>query len=187
MIRPEARAWLARYAELGLALTLALPGLWFLTLGGYFFWPLGGVVVLCALVLAVFAWRRLRFQALAHPAAEPNGPGIVEIHEAQIGYFGPEGGGFVSQRELCELRLLARQGRRFWRLRERDGQSLLIPVAAEGAERLFEVFAALPGLQSSALVGVLETADPTEETGLGRVVWREPSALPGGTVLHSGA
>jgi hypothetical protein len=43
--------------------------------------------------------------------------------------------------ELVEIRLLAMRGRRMWRLKQTDGQALLIPVDAEGAEKLFDVFA----------------------------------------------
>ena len=58
------------------------------------------------------------------------------------------------------------RGRRLWRLKQSDGQALLIPVDAKGAERLFDAFANLPGMDSAALVAALE-----------------PDALPSGMAL----
>ena len=177
MIRPEARAWVARHAELGFSAVVALAGVWLMWLGGYLLLPLGAVVVLVALTLAVFALRRLRF------AQSADGPGMVEIREAQIGFLGPDGGGFVSQRELSELRLLTRTGHRYWRLKQEDGQALLIPVDAHGAERLFDAFAALPGMDSRALVEALEVQAPGGDAALGLVIWRRQQAL----ATHAGA
>jgi hypothetical protein len=37
-------------------------------------------------------------------------------------------------------------------LKQSDGQALLIPVSAAGADRLFDAFASLPGMDSQALV-----------------------------------
>ena len=58
------------------------------------------------------------------------------------------------------------RGNRLWRLKQADGQALLIPVAAAGADRLFDAFATLPGMDTQALVAALEG------TGEDRVVWR---------------
>ncbi|MEI2687828.1 MAG: hypothetical protein V9G14_17530 [Cypionkella sp.] len=99
------------------------------------------------------AWRRIRF------AQDIDAPGVVEVDEAQIGYLGPEAGGFVSIVELVELRLLTLRGRRLWRLKQADGQALLIPVDAAGAERLFDAFATLPGMDCR-LVGRSPVARP---------------------------
>jgi hypothetical protein len=82
-------------------------------------------------------------------------PGMVEVDEGQVGYFGPGDGGFVGLPELVELRLITVRGGRFWRLKQADGQALLIPVDAAGAERLFDAFASLPGMDTQALVTAL--------------------------------
>ena len=65
-------------------------------------------------------------------------PGVVEVDEGQISYLGPAFGGSISVPELVELRLLTAGGRRMWRLKQADGQALLIPVEAVGADRLFD-------------------------------------------------
>ena len=59
-------------------------------------------------------------------------PGVVEVDEGQVGYLGPTFGGYVALPDLVELRLIAIRGQRLWRLKQADGQALLIPVAAAG-------------------------------------------------------
>ena len=181
MIRPElqAKLWAAR--EVIIAALIALLGLWFALRGGIIPLVLGGPLAIIAAWFAVLALRRLRFgQDIA-------APGIVELDEAQISYFGPDGGGFVSVRELAELRLAYVQGRRFWRLKQADGQTLLIPVDAQGAAHLFDSFAALPGMDSQSLVAALQgDGSKAQGTGLaiaghgtviGPVIWRRPALL----------
>ena len=181
LIRPEARAILWRWREVAATLAAAGFGLWLMALGGYLLVPLGGVVAGGALFLALIALRRLRF------AQGRGAPGIVTVDEGQVAYFGPESGGFVALRELVEVRLIRVQGVRHWRLKQSDGQALLIPVEAEGAEALFDAFAALPGMDTQALVAALERpATPATQgekglpvlagTELGAVVWQRRSA-----------
>ena len=173
-IRPEARAALWRWREVFAAGVLAAFGLWFMLLGGFLLLPLGAVIVLLAFGLGLLALRRLRF------AQSGDAPGVVELDEGQISYFGPTFGGALALRELTELRLITQFGRRMWRLRQQDGQALLIPVEAAGAERLFDAFAALPGMDTGALVAALSptrastgraVASPSDS----RVIWRHPA------------
>lgn len=165
MIRPAARTWLWLRREVIAALALAAFGLWLLRLGGWLLWPLGALVLALAAALGVTALRRLRFmQGVA-------GPGMVEVDEGQVGYLGPAFGGYVALPDLTELRLVTIQRRRLWRLKQADGQALLIPVDAAGADRLFDAFASLPGMDTAALVAAL--AAPPAAPGNGtRVVWR---------------
>jgi hypothetical protein len=171
LIRPEVTDLIWRAREVVWASLVVGAGLWLITLGGYVLIPLGAVIGGIGLVLAVTAFRRMRFeQSVA-------APGLVELDEAQVGYMGPEIGGYLSLNELVELRLLSLRGRRVWRLKQADGQALLIPVDAKGAERLFDAFANLPGMDTSTLVEALgKPALPTDgaitlaaET---RVIWR---------------
>ncbi|MDR0808887.1 MAG: hypothetical protein LBE86_07155 [Gemmobacter sp.] len=170
MIRPEALALVARWGEAGFAAAVVAAGLWLARLGGWVLPPIGLAVMVTGAGLLLLALRRLRFRQ------DTAAPGLVEIDESQISYFGPAEGGFVSLRELVELRLLARGGHRFWRLKQADGQALLVPVDAAGAERLYDAFAALPGIDMAALLRVLRPAssfEPTVATDtLGPVIWR---------------
>ena len=176
LIRPEARAALWRLREVFAAMGLAAVGLWLAGLGGYVLLPVGAVVVVLAAGFGLLAWRRLRF------AQAGEAPGVVELDEGQISYFGPNGGGAVALRELVELRLITMRGRRLWRLRQQDGQALLIPVEAMGAERLFDAFASLPGMDTGVLVAAVDPALAGGPVGRGlavasdsRVIWRHPA------------
>ena len=146
LIREEVIAAAHRGRELIAAGVVALAGLWLMWLGGYLLFPVGAVILAICAVWAVQTWRRLRFsQDLA-------APGMVEVDEGQVGYLGPTFGGFVALPDLTEVRLLTMQGQRLWRLKQSDGQALLIPVSAAGADRLFDAFASLPGMDSQTLV-----------------------------------
>ena len=165
LIRPDLSAAIWRGREAIAALCVMLFGLWMVWLGGYLLIPLGCCVMAVGAAWAVQAWRRLHFaQAIA-------APGMVEVDEAQIGYLGPDAGGFVGLPDLVELRFLSIGGRRMWRLKQADGQALLVPVDAAGAERLFDAFASLPGMDARALVAALEPdrgSDRSEERRVGK-------------------
>ena len=146
LIREEIIAVAHRGRELIAAGLVALAGLWLMWLGGYLLFPLGAVILALCAIWGVQTWRRLRF------SQDLSAPGMVEVDEGQVGYLGPTFGGFVALPDLGELRILMVQGQRLWRLKQSDGQALLIPVSAAGADRLFDAFASLPGMDSQALV-----------------------------------
>lgn len=171
MIRPELRAALWRWREvIGAGAVVAL-GLWIAAPGGWVLVPIGLGIAALGAGLAVQGWRRLRF------AQGIDAPGVVTVDEGQISYMGPQLGGFVSVPELEELRLITLRGRRLWRLLQVDGQVVLIPVDAAGADGLFDVFATLPGMDMAALLAAL--APQGDGTGRGLVtgeqmvvIWR---------------
>jgi hypothetical protein len=168
LIRDEAMQALYRHSEVLAAAATGAVGLWLIWLGGWFLIPVGAIVLGLAVLWALSALRRLRFaQGVA-------APGVVEIDEGQVGYLGPGLGGYVALPDLVELRLIRLHGRRVWRLKQNDGQALLIPVEAAGAERLFDAFSVLPGLDSQALIAALDT--PATED---RVVWRRDRGTTG--------
>ncbi len=179
LIRPEIVAAMVRGQELIAAAAVMAFGLWLVWLGGYLLLPLGVIVLVIGAVLARQAWARMRF------AQSTSAPGLVELDEAQIGFLGPDDGGYLSLDELVELRLLTLQGRRMWRLKQSDGQALLIPVEAQGAERLFDAFAALPGMDPTALVAALEARPTAPNLAEARVIWRRPGR-PGRRRLPAG-
>lgn len=171
--RPEVTDLIWRGREVIWALLVVAAGVWLIGLGGYVLVPLGLIVAAIGATLALTAWRRMRFQQAT------GAPGLVELDEAQVAYMGPEIGGFLSLEELVELRILSLRGRRMWRLKQSDGQALLIPVDAQGSERLFDAFASLPGMDSGALVAALErgSAMPSGPGNISlaaetRVIWR---------------
>lgn len=151
MIRGEAIAFLLRWREVIFSAALAAFGGWLVALGGFFLLPLGVATIALAGLLALTGWRKLRFRQ------EVAAPGIVEVLEGQVSYHGPETGGFISLRELQDIRLLTLRGRRMWRMKQTDGQALLVPVDATGAEALFDAFTSLPGMD---MAGLLQALDP---------------------------
>ena len=174
LIRPAIADTLRRWREVIGCGIPALFGLWLIGLGGLVLVPLGVLAIVVALGLGIIASRRVRF------AQGGSAPGVVEVVEGQVSYFGPTSGGSIALPDLVELRLLAAAGHRYWQLRTADGQALLIPVEALGAARLFETFAALPGLHTGSLVAALEKPAPSAGAGVvtpmqSVPIWRHPS------------
>jgi hypothetical protein len=177
LVREEVSDLAWRWREVLVAAAALALSLWVAAQGGYLLVPLGLILAALSLSFGLLALRRLRFrQALG-------APGMVEVDEAQVSYMGPATGGFVSLSELVELRLLTLRGRRLWRLKQADGQALLVPVDAAGSEALFDAFGNLPGMDTQTLVQALDPvaraggsaligADQTEM----KVVWRRRGA-----------
>ena len=152
MIRPEAFATLARWREVGFAGAMVLAGLWLSSRGGPILMAAGLGLAALGAGLGLTAFRRLRFaQGIA-------APGLVEVVEGEVRFFGPTFGGAVSLADLTEIRLLTMRGRRMWRLKQSDGQALLFPVDAAGAEALYDGFSSLPGLDMAAVLAALAPA-----------------------------
>ena len=169
-MNPALLALLRRHREALGAAAVAVLGLWVAAQGGLILIPLGLVIATLGATLTLNAWRRVRF------TQKVQAPGMVELDEGQVGYLSPEMGGFLSLNDLTEIRLMTVRGTRMWRLKQSDGQALLIPVDAAGAERLFDAFASLPGLDTAALVAALDNPPP-ESLAEARVIWRRQIAV----------
>ncbi|MCA8883636.1 MAG: hypothetical protein KDA50_07805 [Rhodobacteraceae bacterium] len=166
-IRPELRnaAWRAR--ELLVGLTVTGFAVWFLlSAQGILFWS-GLPAVPLGLAMVALGIQRLRFRT------DGDGPGVVQITEAQIAYFGPLEGGAVSVKTLAEIALDPRGTPDHWRLREADGTTLHIPVNAAGADALLDAFAQLPGFRAEPMLAAMNAR------GAGIVeVWRRDGTKP---------
>ena len=176
-IRPEVASFLSRNREVIAAAAVVALGLWLLAYGTGYLVPLLGLAVFgIGLGWETLALRRLRFQQ------DGEAPGIVRVTEAQIAYFGPRVGGFIGLPDLSEIRLLTLRGRRIWKLKQGDGQLLHIPVESDGAEALFDAFAALPGIDMAALVAALGSDGPPSDSRVvalaevDRLVWSRKGA-----------
>jgi hypothetical protein len=156
---------------------VATFGVWLVWLGGYLLLPLGLGVLAFAALWALTALRRMRF------AQDIMAPGMVEVDEGQVGYLGPAAGGYVALPDLVELRLVTLQGRRVWRLKQADGQALLIPVDAAGADRLFDAFASLPGMDTAALVAAVGAPQAAGRAGLPALRGDAPAQTPAFAVI----
>lgn len=173
MIRPEATAALARWREALAGLALVAAGLWAaLASFGLLAW-LGWAGVAAGAALVFAGVQRGRFRG------RQGGPGVVEVVEGRIAYFGPLEGGTVALSELEELRLDPTAEPPAWILVQPERPPLSIPVNAAGADQLFDAFASLPGLQTGHLLAELEKG--------GRwpvVIWEHPARRPSRPRLH---
>lgn len=152
MIRASALATLTRWREVAFGAAVVGLGLWAATRGGPILGAVGLAIAALGAGLTLTALRRMRF------AQDIAAPGVVEVVEGEVRYFGPTFGGTVSLPDLTEIRLLTLRGRRMWRMKQSDGQALLIPVDAAGAEALYDGFSSLPGLDMAAVLAALSPA-----------------------------
>ncbi len=161
LLRPEATAALIRWREVIAGAMLTLLGVWWASGSGLLIW-LGGLVAVLGLALVAAGIQRGRFRRGA------GGAGVVQVVEGQLAYFGPLGGGGFAIAAITRVSLS--DGR--WRIDAAGLPGLDIPVNAHGAEQLFDVFAALPGLEIEALIASVEAARPETQLLWERAVGR---------------
>lgn len=174
MIRPEARAALSQWREalIGLAV-LALGIYWgFFTGGGLLHW-IGYGVIAVGLLLVIAGIQRGRFRIGA------GGPGVVQIVEGRITYFGPLTGGAADLEALSALVLDPSAKPPHWLLRQPGQPPLAIPLTAEGADALFDAFATLPGLHTERMLSEMRRDGTRPVT-----IWEAPSCKSTHLRLH---
>ena len=141
MIRPEARAQIIKWREALIGAAALMLGLWWLAGPGRLLTlPALGLIIAGGALIWIGV-QRARFRSAGH------GPGAVSVDEGQITYLGPLTGGAVATRELSSVTLDPTLHPAHWRLSQPEQPELLIPVNAEGADKLFDAFATLPGLR----------------------------------------
>lgn len=148
LIRPQARAAMWRWREVLAGGGAGALGLWWALAGAGIVPWIGWVLTVAAVALVVTGVQRGRFRTGA------GGAGVVIVDEGLIAYLGPHKGGAVALSEMTALALDA-QGSRRWLLSQPDQPDLAIPLDAEGADVLFDAFAALPGLRSGQIVAAM--------------------------------
>lgn len=161
-VRPAAKAAIMRWRE-------ALIGAALLALGVYWsFWTTPGLLSWVGL-LVVLLGAALLFAGLQKGRSRlgGGGPGVVQIIERRIGYFGPLNGGIVDIDAITSLSFDPTEHPAHWVITHEGGPALHIPVNAEGADGLFDAFASLPGLSPGRIASV------THHEGTGSIVlWR---------------
>lgn len=172
-IRPEARAALYRWREALIGLAIALMGLLWVAGPRGLLGVLGWGLIPLGIILAVIGIQRARFRK------EGNGPGVVQVDEGQITYFGPLTGGAVAARDLERLTLDPTARPAHWVLTQPGHPPLHIPVNAKGAEALFDVFSSLPGLRTERMLTHLQ-GKPSHPV----VIWERHSMRPPHLRLH---
>ncbi len=165
LIRPQARRMLHNWRDALIGLTLLALAAGAVAQPGPLIRGVGGLLALAGLALTVLGTRRARFAVTAQ------GPGVVQVLEGQITYWGPQTGGFVAVGELEALDLSA--DGLCWRLRAADGTRLDIPRGARGAEALFDAFAQLPGVDMPFLLRRVAAAPTAGD----QPIWRRRAPL----------
>lgn len=155
-LRPEAVSAVLRWVEPllagGIAIWLASAA-WGLVGRGN---PVGLLALIGAAIAAAWCVVAALRKGMSRHGGSPGGPGVVTLREGQIGYFGPDGGGFVAVDSLVAVDLIAEGGELrhilHWRFSDERGQELLIPQEAEGAEYLLDAINVLPRLDYPKIV-----------------------------------
>lgn len=150
-IRPEAQAAVAQWREALIGSVVLLLGLWWASGIGLLKW-LGIAFVAIGAVLIVSGIQRGRFRV------GKGGPGVVQVDEGEVAYFGPLNGGSVAMRSLSRVVLDGRSKPAVWALYQPGQAPLQIPVNAEGSDALFDAFASLEGIRTENMLAQLKAA-----------------------------
>lgn len=174
MIRPAAAAALKRWQEALIGLGVSLLGAYwaFFTGGGLLHW-IGYFVLLLGAALIITGIQRARFRT------GDDGPGVVQVVERRISYFGPLSGGIVDLEALEALSLDPTSEPPVWLLMAPGQPRLEIPLTAKGADLLFDAFATLPGIRTEHMLRQMQ-----DRAAHSVVIWRAASVRDAARRLH---
>ena len=163
-LRPEVRALAWRFRDTLIGLAVLLLGLfWGLRSYGILQWIGYGMIALGG-IWAIAGVQRARFRQ------EGEGPGVVQIRERRLAYFGPLDGGVMDVEDLAKLEIdPSSHPDPSWVLTGIHGQRIAIPINAAGAEALFDVFAGLPDIKTNTVLDVLSRTPDARITVWSRV------------------
>lgn len=166
-IRTEAKATMWRFRDvIGGAVVLCLGG-WMVWQGFGFVPWLGVITMALGVALFVTGLQRARFRQ------GDDGPGVVQITERRLAYFGPLQGGVMDIEDVSMLAFdPSGHPAPYWVLTGPENREIAVPITAKGAEALFDTFAVLPGMRTDKLLAVLNTL-PAEKV----VIWSRPRHL----------
>ena len=153
VLRADQLNGLWRWRESILGAFVALSGIfWAVTQTGIFA-AVGMSLGVVGALLLFGGLQKTRFRV------QQSGPGVVQVQpiDGQVTYFGPKDGGSVSIEALESLTFDPQEKPAQWVLCENGGAPLRIPTHAKGADRLFQIFAALDGIRTDNLLGKLRS------------------------------
>lgn len=155
-VRPEFRAALARYAQVIIGALIVALGLWWTR---FTFGIVNGLsygVALLGLIIAIEGLRRARLMR----KATGKGPGLVEVDEWRITYLSAHFGGSVAIDALMAVEIqVTDQAEALWIFLQTDGQRLVVPASAKGADLIVDALSALPGLDYAAAQAAMASTD----------------------------
>lgn len=156
-IRPAVRDHFIKWREPYFVGVMLILGFW-LFLHGYLTLNLvqqglGLIISLVGILLFCTAIQRIRFRK------SQEAPGVVEVTEREISYFGPMHGKTISLESLCKIELRESEAyASIWVLHHTEGDPMIVPTSAKGSDRLFDAFTSLAGVKMDVLVTALNTA-----------------------------
>lgn len=165
-IRPALKQELRRWAETAVTACLTVFGVFLIWRGieGYnsILQSIGLVIFFVGIGLLWTAVRRAQFHR------KGDGPGLIEVTERQVTYLAPYGGGSVDLEAMTRLEIRSSvEFGRVWVLKQSEGASLFIPVAAAGSDTLFDAFSTLPDIDVAKLVSAVNSDSDQRD-----VIWR---------------
>lgn len=150
MIRPQLARQIHRWREPLAGAGVLAFGLWLAATswGALFFIGCGLASFGAATIYT--GLRRARFPR------HSGGPGVVEVDERRITYFGPAGGGSISVDDLTRVILRTSNtdlagASLVWDFSDSEGNTISIPADAENAEALLDALSALSGVDYDAV------------------------------------
>ena len=152
-VRPEITALLTRWREAIGGVILFLTGAWWAVFqSGPMVW-IGAVLALIGMAIVYSGVQRGRFRNTG------DGPGMIRIDEGQITYFGPLTGGMIALSDVIRIELDRSAKPAHWKMVQSGYPPLFVPVTADGADALFDAFAALPGFNSASMLAEMKMQD----------------------------
>ena len=153
-VRPPVAAHFTKWREAYFVAFFLILGVWLFLHGAatlnLVLQALGLVVSLVGIILLRTTIQRIRFRRAQ------KAPGMVDVTEREISYFGPMSGKTVSLESLNKIELRESEAyAAIWVLHNVDGDPMIVPTTAKGADRLFDAFTSLSGVEMEALVEAL--------------------------------
>ncbi|KAB7613970.1 hypothetical protein F9L33_11485 [Amylibacter sp. SFDW26] len=155
-IRPNVRAHFAKWSEAYLVALIIIMGIRVLIRGfviqSIIYEAIGGVTIILGLVLLRGTIQRIQFKR------SQKAPGMVDVTEREISYFGPMHGKTVSLESLFKIELRESEAyASVWVLHNSEGDPMIVPTSAKGSDRLFDAFTSLSGVKMDVLVKAVNT------------------------------
>jgi hypothetical protein len=111
---------------------------------------LGLIISLAGIIFLRTAIQRIRFRK------SQKAPGMVDVTEREISYFGPMHGKTISLESLSKIELRESEAyASIWVLHHIEGDPMIVPTTAKGSDRLFDAFISLSNVKMDTLVSAI--------------------------------